>query len=136
MSLSSVEKKTRHTQQLLYKNTCRCGRFHDLLHLNHVADHALKVAELWLRLPAQFMIGSCLSHAQGLSCAQPLRVSTGTQPVRSGTFCCMHSRTVMISSIAGGVHLSVRPAPHGEVVPARICTLRKGQGGLRLGPGS
>ena len=25
---------------------------------------------------------------------------------------------------------------HGEVVPARICTLRKGQGGLRLGPGS
>ena len=77
------------------------------------------------------MIGSCLSQAQGLSCAQPLRVSTGTQPVRSGTFCCMHSRTVMISSIAGGVHLSVRPAPHGEVVPARICTLRKGQGGLR-----
>ena len=87
----------------------------------------LEMVELG-RLPAQFMIGSCLSHAQGRSCAQPVRVSTGTQPERSGTFCCMHSRTVMMSSIAGAVHLSVRPAPQGEVVPARICTLRKGQG--------
>ena len=131
MSLSSVEKKNApHTTSIIQKHLSLWPIPHDLLHLNHVADHALKVAVLWLRLPAQFMIGSCLSHAQGLSCAQPLRVSTGTQPVRSGTFCCMHSRTVMISSIAGGVHLSVRPAPHGEVVPARICTLHKGQGGL------
>jgi len=58
-------------------------------------------------------------------------VAPGDSPCKpvwcNGTFCCMHSRTVMISSIAGAVHLSVRPAPHGEVVPARICTLRKGQ---------
>eukprot|EP00964_Phaeocystis_antarctica_P115860 scaffold79846_cov75-Phaeocystis_antarctica.AAC.3 len=75
-------------------------------------------------LPSQLIMGPFVSHWQGTSCAQPVRVSMGTQLERSGTFCNMHAGVPIASSIEGTVcRLRALMSPKGRVTPASFCRL-------------